>query len=52
VKYGDGNNPIGRLALHAFKLSFYHPVTHELMEFETPYPAIFKKIMLNASHRR
>lgn len=46
VKYGDGNNPIGRLALHAFKLSFRHPVTDELMEFETPYPAAFKKIML------
>lgn len=46
VKYGDGNDPIGRLALHAFKLSFYHPVTNELMEFETPYPAAFKKIMI------
>ncbi|MDR3118541.1 MAG: RluA family pseudouridine synthase [Mediterranea sp.] len=45
VKYGDGNDPIGRLALHAFKLSFYHPVSNELMEFETPYPAVFKKIM-------
>ena len=49
VKYGDGNNPIGRLALHAFKLSFYHPVTNELMEFETPYPAVFKKIMIKSS---
>lgn len=49
VKYGDGNNPIGRLALHAFKLSFYHPVTNELMEFETVYPGAFKKIMLKSS---
>ena len=46
VKYGDGNNPIGRLALHAYKLSFYHPVTDELLEFETPYPSEFRKIML------
>lgn len=46
VKYGDGNDPIGRLALHAFKLSFYHPVTNELLEFETPYPSTFKNIML------
>lgn len=46
VKYGDGNDPLGRLALHAFKLSFYHPVTNELMEFETPYPSPFKGIML------
>lgn len=49
VKYGDGNNPLGRLALHAFKLSFYHPVTNELMEFETPYPAAFKKIMIKSN---
>jgi len=47
---GDGRygleevNPIGRLALHAFKLCFYHPVTGEVMRFETPYPAEFKKL--------
>lgn len=49
VKYGDGNSPIGRLALHAFKLSFRHPVTNEIMEFETPYPAAFKKLVLKTS---
>ena len=50
---GDGRyggdiapNPIGRLALHAFKLCFYHPVTNELMQFETPYPSVFKKLFL------
>ena len=49
---GDGRygleevNPIGRLALHAFKLCFYHPVTGELMQFETPYPGDFKKLFL------
>lgn len=50
---GDGRyggemtpNPIGRLALHAFKLCFYHPITDDLMEFETPYPADFKKLFL------
>lgn len=47
-RYGidGGPNPLGRMALHAFKLSFYHPVTNELMEFETPYPASFKKLVL------
>ena len=47
-RYGGENtpNPIGRLALHAFKLCFYHPVTNELMEFETPYPPAFKKLFL------
>lgn len=44
-KYGDGVNPIGRLALHAFKLWFYHPVTGELMKFETPYPSSFKNLL-------
>ena len=49
---GDGRygfedlNPIGRLALHAFKLCFYHPVTGERMEFETPYPAEFKNLLI------
>lgn len=52
---GDGRygledlNPIGRLALHAFKLCFYHPVTGEEMEFETPYPADFKKLFLKSN---
>lgn len=46
TKYGDGVNPIGRLALHAFKLWFYHPVTGELMKFETPYPSSFKNLVL------
>jgi 23S rRNA pseudouridine1911/1915/1917 synthase len=46
AKYGNGNNPLGRLALHAFKLHFCHPVTGELMKFETPYPGDFKKLML------
>lgn len=47
---GDGRygfedlNPIGRLALHAFKLCFYHPVTNERLEFETPYPPEFKRL--------
>lgn len=49
---GDGRygiedlNPLNRLALHAFKLCFYHPVTHQEMRFETPYPAEFKRLLL------
>lgn len=50
IKYGNGNNPMGRLALHAFKLSFYHPVTGDLMEFETPYPSEFRKIMQRSTN--
>ncbi|MBQ8673036.1 MAG: RluA family pseudouridine synthase [Bacteroides sp.] len=53
---GDGRygfeevNPLGRLALHAFKLCFYHPVTKQEMHFETPYPPEFKKLFVNSSH--
>jgi 23S rRNA pseudouridine1911/1915/1917 synthase len=45
-KYGNGDNPLNRLALHAFKLCFYHPITHQLMEFETPYPPKFRKLFV------
>lgn len=31
--------------LHAFKIKFKHPVTKELMEFETPIPSIMKETM-------
>lgn len=45
-RYGSAdNNPIGRLALHAFKLCFYHPVTGQELKFETPYPADFKRLV-------
>ena len=44
VKYGNGDNPIGRLCLHAYVLCFYHPVTHERMEFETLIPTSFRKL--------
>ena len=46
-RYGheEGPNPLGRLALHAFKLCFYHPVTGEIMRFETPYPSTFKALL-------
>lgn len=42
IKYGNGDDPIGRLALHAFRLHFYHPITGELLKFETPIPANFR----------
>lgn len=44
VRYGGENNNFERMALHAFKLCFYHPVTGQPMEFETPYPALFKML--------
>ena len=45
--YRDDDSPINRLALHAFRLCFYHPVTGKEMRFETEIPneflAIFDK---------
>ena len=43
-KYGNGDNPIGRLGLHAFRLCFHHPAKDEDFEFETPFPASFGKL--------
>ena len=40
-KYGNGRDPLHRLALHAYRLNFYHPITREQMEFETPIPKEF-----------
>jgi len=44
-KYGfEGDDPIKRLGLHAFRLFFIHPITNQLMKFETPYPTSFLNI--------
>lgn len=40
-KYGAGISPIGRLGLHARVLAFYHPMTLEIVSFETPVPRDF-----------
>lgn len=40
-KYGAAANPLGRLGLHAHLLAFHHPVTGELMRFETEVPKAF-----------
>lgn len=44
TKYGNGDDPLHRLCLHAFLLCFTHPVTHERIEFETPIPVQFRKL--------
>jgi 23S rRNA pseudouridine1911/1915/1917 synthase len=50
-KYGYGPCPLHRLALHAFRLYFYHPKTGELMKFETPYPTAFAKLFENPNNQ-
>ena len=43
-KYGAGISPIGRLGLHARLLAFYHPITTEVVSFETSVPRNFLNI--------
>lgn len=45
IKYGNGDDPCHRLCLHAYVLCFYHPVTHQPMEFETPIPSEFRRAL-------
>ena len=45
IKYGNGDDSIGRLCLHAYVLCFYHPITHAPMTFETPIPTSFRKLI-------
>ncbi|HNY65034.1 MAG TPA: RluA family pseudouridine synthase [Deltaproteobacteria bacterium] len=40
-KYGSTSSSLNRLALHARVLSFRHPVTSEVLRFETPVPGPF-----------
>lgn len=49
VKAETETEAINRMALHAFKLGFHHPVTGNFMKFETPYPSVFKKLMLKVN---
>ena len=44
TKYGNGDDPLHRLCLHAWLLCFYHPVTRQPLEFETPVPATFRHL--------
>jgi len=39
--YGTAAGPLGRLALHAERLVFRHPVSGERKQFESPCPAAF-----------
>jgi 23S rRNA pseudouridine1911/1915/1917 synthase len=43
-KYGS-TVEFGRLALHARMLEFYHPVTGEIVHFETPIPTEFLRLL-------
>jgi 23S rRNA pseudouridine1911/1915/1917 synthase len=44
TKYGNGDDPLHRLCLHAWLLCFTHPITGKSMEFETPVPTPFRQL--------
>ncbi len=44
-KYGAATSPIHRLALHAMTLRFVHPITRKEMNFSTPIPLHFAKLV-------
>ncbi len=44
-KYGSTCNPIGRVALHAKSLRFKHPITGQMLHFESLTPEKFEYIV-------
>lgn len=44
-KYGSQCNPIGRVALHAKSLRFKHPITGQMLHFESLIPEKFEYIV-------
>lgn len=51
-RYGSTKHPLGRLGLHARVLVFSHPVTKEVLRFETPIPNSFRKLFPKANLRK
>lgn len=43
--YGDKNTIVPRQLLHAYKLSFMHPITNKMVEYTAPIPRRYKKIL-------
>jgi 23S rRNA-/tRNA-specific pseudouridylate synthase len=50
-KYGAVTDPLRRLGLHAYLLSFKHPVTGKLMRFEIAMPGTFGMILQRCRNR-
>lgn len=44
-KYGSSLNPIKRLCLHAASLAFVHPISGKELEFISPIPKSFQKLV-------
>jgi len=44
-KYGARTNPVRRLGLHASSLQFKHPLSEELLRFESPLPQDLARLL-------
>ena len=44
-KYGEPANPLKRLGLHAYELTFIHPLSGKKMTFTAPMPKEFEHLM-------
>jgi tRNA pseudouridine32 synthase/23S rRNA pseudouridine746 synthase/23S rRNA pseudouridine1911/1915/1917 synthase len=44
-KYGAVGNVLKRLCLHAYSIAFTHPVTGKKLEFTSPIPEAFYKLV-------
>lgn len=44
-KYGSTVDPVRRICLHAASLAFNHPITHKKLEFVSPIPECFQKLV-------
>lgn len=43
-KYGEPSNPLKRLGLHAYNLTFVHPISKKVYEFTAPMPSEFESL--------
>lgn len=44
-KYGEPENPINRLCLHAYELSFIHPISKKKLDFKEEMPKEFSQLI-------
>ena len=48
-KYGEPSNPLKRLGLHAYNLTFVHPISKKVYEFTAPVPPEFENLFIKQS---
>ncbi|MDD3207379.1 MAG: RluA family pseudouridine synthase [Erysipelotrichia bacterium] len=50
-KYGEPSDPLKRLGLHAYELSFIHPIKKKECKFVAPMPEEFKSLVFKKSKK-